>query len=100
MKLYLIGNGFDIDLGYNTSYKSFINSQEFSKLIQNNSANRLAKFIYSNYQTDTNWVDIEIIIGKYANEVCNDEPTILLNEYNESCVQVISATRTFFRKNT
>ena len=83
MKLYLIGNGFDIDLGYNTSYKSFINSQEFSKLIQNNSANRLAKFIYSNYQTDTNWVDIEIIIGKYANEVCNDVPTILLLEYNE-----------------
>ncbi|MCF8342947.1 MAG: bacteriophage abortive infection AbiH family protein [Chitinophagaceae bacterium] len=83
MKLYLIGNGFDIDLGYNTSYKSFIHSKEFTKLIQNNSENILTKFIYSNHQTDTNWVDIEIIIGKYANEVCNDDPTILLHQYNE-----------------
>ena len=78
MNLYIIGNGFDLDLGYNTSYNSFIKSKQFNHIIQNNSSNNLAKYISQNiYNNNKRWVDLEILLGEYANEFCKDEVDIL-----------------------
>lgn len=88
MNIYIIGNGFDLDLGYDTSYKSFLLSDEFKILIQNNSDNNLAKFIhkYQNHDYDNdneNWVDVEVILGNYVDQVCGDEAEVLSNHYKE-----------------
>lgn len=39
--VFVVGNGFDMDLKLDTSYKSFINSLDFKKHIQNNIVNDL-----------------------------------------------------------
>lgn len=60
--LYIIGNGFDLNLGLKTSYKDFYDyykSVESSK----NSINNLKTNISSNY---SNWSDLELALGQYT----------------------------------
>lgn len=84
MNLYLIGNGFDLDLGFDTSYYSFIKGNEFKILTYNNSSNSLAKYINEQVCNSlSRWADLEILIGTYANEICTDEPDILKEHLNE-----------------
>lgn len=62
MNLYIIGNGFDLDLGFDTSYRSFISSKQFKSLIANNSNNMLAKHIDKVFNDEKSlWVDLELI---------------------------------------
>lgn len=63
--LYIIGNGFDLNLGLNTSYKSFY---EYYKSIESskNKVNILKQNISSNYN---NWSDLELALGQYTTEL-------------------------------
>lgn len=63
--LYIIGNGFDLNLGLNTSYKSFY---EYYKAIESskNKVNILKHNISSNYN---NWSDLELALGQYTAEL-------------------------------
>lgn len=63
-RILVIGNGFDLDLGLNTTYKAFADSDYFKKLypyvIGDNLIANLIK------QSSTNWFDIEESIADYV----------------------------------
>lgn len=63
MKIIIIGNGFDLNLGLKTSYKDFIESDYFKSLIE--SDNSLAKYLMRKANLN-NWVDIEKEITQYS----------------------------------
>ena len=46
--LYIIGNGFDLELGYPTGYSDFIKSKEWEELTRKNPSSELLQFIESN----------------------------------------------------
>ncbi|MCK9372781.1 MAG: bacteriophage abortive infection AbiH family protein [Sulfuricurvum sp.] len=63
MKIIVIGNGFDLNLGLKTSYKDFFASDYFKSLIEED--NSFAKYLtYKNNLN--NWVDIEQEIPEYS----------------------------------
>ncbi len=63
--LYIIGNGFDLNLDLKTSYKDFF---DYYKNIEStkNSINNLKKSISDNYK---NWSDLELALGQYTDEL-------------------------------
>lgn len=54
MKLYIIGNGFDLDLGIKSSYNDFFKSSQFEKLIKPNSDCDFAKYLSKQVNNNTN----------------------------------------------
>ena len=66
-----IGNGFDLAFDSKTSYKNFVESEQFKELIIDE--NQLAIFIYKKFETnDKKWVDIEIEIGNYSKKISKE----------------------------
>lgn len=63
--LYLLGNGFDLNLGLKTSYKDFYDSYKAEKS-DNENINLLKKNISNNYK---NWSDLELALGHYTEEL-------------------------------
>ena len=74
--LYLIGNGFDLNLNLKTRYKDFydyyLKKENHEILIQN-----LKKDISEKEQ---NWSDLELQLGKYSNELKNIDELDLVTE--------------------
>ncbi len=65
--LYILGNGFDLGLGLNTSYVDYLKSAEFNSLMRPNSSVRgLANWL-KDEQTKDAWFDMEKSIGNYYN---------------------------------
>jgi Bacteriophage abortive infection AbiH len=65
--LYIIGNGFDLNLGLNTSYKDFYNyylKQENDNDLVKNLKNQIS----GNYD---NWSDMELGLGHYTENINN-----------------------------
>lgn len=76
MKIIVIGNGFDLNLGLKTSYKDFIESDHFKLLIAKH--NSLATYLMS--KTDlNNWVDIEKEITQYSTYIKDTDPNVKNN---------------------
>lgn len=71
--LYIIGNGFDLNLGLKTSYKDFYDYY-ISISSDKSSVNDLKKNISSNYK---NWADLELALGQYTGEIKT------INEFDE-----------------
>ena len=67
--LYIIGNGFDLDLGLKTSYSNFMESNDFNNLIQPASDCTFAKHLFKNYNPESKWMDIENELKIYINNV-------------------------------
>lgn len=61
----VIGNGFDLNLGLNTSYKAFFLFLESQSFFQEHKENKLISFIYDKGKKD-NWYDFEGILQEYA----------------------------------
>lgn len=77
--LFLIGNGFDINLGLETSYNDFYNFY-----VNQESKNDLIKKFKKTIKLDKNlWSDLELKFGEYTDELKNYE------EFNE-CYNDIS----------
>ena len=76
MKLYIIGNGFDLDLGIKSSYSDFFKSNEFNNLLGSNSSCDFAKHLSKENikGPDVKWVDIEVELKKYVNNLCIKSP--------------------------
>jgi hypothetical protein len=63
-KVFIIGNGFDLNLGLKTKYIDFINSNQFEKLLaQRNSFSLLLK----ERSTNLRWIDAEKELKNFAN---------------------------------
>ena len=66
MKVLIIGNGFDLDLGLKTKYSDFAKSEEWTDLFQNNRCdNNLADYLFKHSKTEE-WFDIEKCIRDYV----------------------------------
>ena len=66
MRVLIIGNGFDLDLGFNTRYSDFAKSQEWIELFKSNERkNNLAELMY-NHATINEWFDVEKCIKEYV----------------------------------
>lgn len=78
-KVFIIGNGFDLNLGLQTSYQSFIDSFDFKS---KESGNML--FMYLRYiMTVDGWIDVENELVNYSNDPLST--TNFLGEYEELC---------------
>lgn len=58
----VIGNGFDLNLGFKTDYCDFIESDDFKALLQDNA---LAQYLHNAYNLK-NWIDIEAALPVYS----------------------------------
>jgi len=85
MNLYIIGNGFDLELGYNTSYGSFVDSIEFKGMCNDGSSNELAKYIHHVFKKENHslWVDLEEALGVYANEFSKEDEDEFIQSLND-----------------
>lgn len=73
MKIIIIGNGFDLNLGLKTSYQDFIASDYFKSLIEKD--NSLAKYLMTRSNLN-NWVDIEKEITQYSMYIQDTDPNV------------------------
>lgn len=72
MEVYLIGNGFDLDLGIDSSYITYYRSKYFTDLCMRSPIARYIKDLNeSNYKE--NWVDFEEAIKLYCINVLGNE---------------------------
>lgn len=63
MRILIIGNGFDLNLGLKTGYKDFITSKYFKTLVKNR--NPIAEYFNEKNELN-NWVDIEKELTEYS----------------------------------
>lgn len=69
MKVLIIGNGFDLDLGLKTRYSDFAKSKEWDQLYASDSWSEGSMAIYMKNQAEKdNWFDIEKCIADYVKE--------------------------------
>lgn len=80
--VFIIGNGFDIDLGLPTSYKSFVESKywpckhrlcKIEDIEQYNGTECLHDILHED-TTSLSWYDLEAILGEYATKLCGYHP--------------------------
>ena len=64
-KILVIGNGFDLSLGYRTSYPDFLDWIESNKKVQSNGFLHWIK----KKQSIDRWVDVELELGRYVNSL-------------------------------
>lgn len=86
--LYIIGNGFDMNLGLNTRYKDFYNYYQTINS-QKKSIQKLKKEILDNYQ---NWSDLELAIGNYTENLNSTE------EFDEIFEDIIDKLAEYLEK--
>lgn len=75
MKVFIIGNGFDLDLGLKTRYSDFAKSKEWNQLYASDNWSEGSMAIYMKNQAEKdNWFDIEQCIADYVKdkEAAND----------------------------
>lgn len=63
-KVFIIGNGFDLDLGWKTRYKDFVDS-DYWPLKENNPNCDMARYLVESTNVDR-WFDLEAILKSYA----------------------------------
>lgn len=78
--VFIIGNGFDLNLGLKTSYKNFIASDFFTR---NLGENGLSLFNHLNEVNKSNWIDIEKELAVYSKRGIGTEN--FLDEYETLC---------------
>lgn len=69
----IVGNGFDLNINFPTSYSDFMGSRYFKELLLAN--NCLAQYLNYKKGHDGNWIDMEKELGVYAN-ILRSEPSI------------------------
>jgi len=77
--VYLIGNGFDINLGMNTRYTDFYNY--YLSLPQDNDNNAVKRFKKRLKENFLNWSDLEYALGaKYLNKI-NEKDAVNIHKH-------------------
>ena len=89
--VYLIGNGFDINLGLKTKFRQFYDY--YLKQESPNSTVGTFKETLNENKDLEQWADLELILGKYAEHFSNDtvlDFRELLNDIQDNLAQYIS----------
>lgn len=69
--LLIVGNGFDLSMGFKTSYGDFMQSSFFP---ESNSA--LCSYLWNEYRENMGWIDIENELTKYSKQLDRFELTL------------------------
>jgi hypothetical protein len=72
MQLYIIGNGFDMDLGIDSSYNSYFRSKHFEVLCKSSPIAMFVKKL-NDKNNGENWVDFEEAIKLYCIDLLHKE---------------------------
>ncbi|MBQ3197208.1 MAG: bacteriophage abortive infection AbiH family protein [Alistipes sp.] len=90
--LYLIGNGFDLNLGLKTSYKDFLNYYKALKMDhQKDSILRFISYIEDKKLLgDPNWSDIEIQMGQYTETFMTPDSVDVAKDFHDDLVFALS----------
>lgn len=64
--LFILGNGFDLGLGFKTSYGDFMKSKEFFDFRE---STYLGEYLYKEQNKNKTWIDIEKELSKYCLEI-------------------------------
>lgn len=75
-RVFVIGNGFDLDLGLKTRYIDFWRSEEFNKN-RPNTYSGLIPYLENKANDKSSWFDIEALIGQYV-----EQPKTGLSRYH------------------
>jgi hypothetical protein len=80
--LFILGNGFDLDLGLKTSYIHYLSSAEFRRIGENKSeCKHLAKYLFDlnikNKNSENYWFDLEQSVGDYYNSLLNPQQSTI-----------------------
>ena len=75
-KVLVLGNGFDLDLGWNTRFLDFAKSEFWPK---NSYIGSIIEFL-NRHKNYTNWFDIEDLIGLYASSSKHSQQLIEINK--------------------
>ena len=86
--LFILGNGFDLDLGLKTSYIDYLSSEEFRRIGKNKcECKNLADFLFDlkirNENDEHFWFDLEQGIGDYYNSLLNPQQSTIGNFINK-----------------
>lgn len=73
--LLILGNGFDLDLGFKTRYEDFFKSDKFPFVNHDESCHDLGHFIYD-CGVQEKWYDLENLLGIYGAEKCSTNADI------------------------
>lgn len=60
--LLIVGNGFDLSMGFKTSYGDFMKSSYFP----NEETSYLCSYLHNQYEENMGWIDIENELSKYS----------------------------------
>lgn len=60
--LLIVGNGFDLSMGFKTSYGDFMKSSYFP----NKETSTLCSYLYNQYEENMGWIDIENELSEYS----------------------------------
>ena len=60
--LLIVGNGFDLSMGFKTSYGDFMQSSYFP----NKETSSLCSYLYDQYEENIGWIDIENELSEYS----------------------------------
>ncbi len=80
--LLVIGNGFDLSLGFKTSYKDFLKSEQFLKIAD---SNEFCKHLQVQIGLQ-NWIDIENELKIYSIEIINHEESN--NQFEKEFIEI------------
>ena len=83
--VFIIGNGFDLSLGLNTSYRDFVTSDQFMQNV--GVGNELFDYL-KKVNDDSNWIDIEKELVNYSVQTKDDYG--FLKEYKKLCDELKS----------
>jgi hypothetical protein len=88
-KVLIIGNGFDLDMGLQSSWKHFVDSQEFTQIAN---ANKLA-FYLKKKRDLKNWIDIEGELKTYSLDNRIDH-----SDYHANYFELINVLSDYLKK--
>lgn len=97
--MLIIGNGFDLDLGFRTSYKDFLNSYQIERLFNN----KLVLFLEHQHSLQS-WIDIEQELEKYSTEIqnyCENSPQtkkLINNTFKKEYIELRTALKSYLEE--
>ncbi len=95
--LYILGNGFDLNLGMKTSYKDFYDYYK-SIISTNENIEKLKKNISNNYK---NWSDLEYALGQYTDEFKTVEDfDVVFEDIGEKLAEYLKTEEDKFKPET
>lgn len=94
-KVFIIGNGFDIDLGWKTRYSDFVYS-DFCPIIRGEASCPMEEYLAERIAIER-WYDLEVLLKEYASTSFNTNES--LNEKDEAFFNNLKDSLTCYIRN-